>query len=121
MDKREIGLRIRAIRKGLKLNKEEYAEKIGISAVFLNQVECGSRGLSIKTLEKICKHSGVSADYIVFGKENWSDFETPTVKTLKTISDDYNYIVSEYVQDLKYLIDKVDAVKKSNDLLEDND
>ena len=66
----EVGERIRSIRKDLKMNRERFSEMIDISDVFLGQIERGERSLSLKTLYKIIKFTGVSTDFILFGKQN---------------------------------------------------
>lgn len=66
----EIGERIRSIRDDLKMNRERFSEMIDISDVFLGQIERGERSLSLKTLYKIISFTGVSADFILLGKQN---------------------------------------------------
>ena len=44
-------------------------EKIDITDSFLGQIERGERALSVKTLRKVVKYTGVSADYLLFGKD----------------------------------------------------
>ncbi len=63
----EIGERIRGIREGFHMNRENFSEMIDISDVFLGQIERGERSLSIKTLTKIVSYTGFSTDYILFG------------------------------------------------------
>ena len=63
----EVGDRIRQIRKELHMNRESFSEMIDISDVFLGQIERGERSLSLKTLCKIVKYTGISTDYILFG------------------------------------------------------
>ena len=43
MDNREIGARIRLARRDAGLTQEKLAEKIGVSTVFVSQLESGSR------------------------------------------------------------------------------
>lgn len=64
----EVGERIRKIREELKMNRETFSEMIDISDVFLGQIERGERSLSIKTLCRIVSFTGVSTDFILFGK-----------------------------------------------------
>ena len=66
----KVGERIRQIREGLNMNREKFSEMVDISSVFLGQIERGERSLSIKTLSKIVKFTGVSTDYILFGNNN---------------------------------------------------
>ena len=63
------GERLRGIRENMKMNREEFSEKIDITDSFLGQIERGERALSVKTLRKVVKYTGVSADYLLFGNE----------------------------------------------------
>lgn len=67
--KKEIGLRIRAIREKMNLTKEEFSKKIGISSQYLGMIEKGKNNISIETLKLLCDFTNLSADYILFGKE----------------------------------------------------
>lgn len=54
------GERLRGIRESMKMNREEFSEKIDITDSFLGQIERGERALSVKTLRKVVKYTGVS-------------------------------------------------------------
>ncbi len=77
--KEEVGKRIESIRKELKLTKEKFAKKIGVSGQFLGMVEKGKSSLSYEKLEKLCDLTGYSADYILFGKDDRIRRETKQV------------------------------------------
>jgi len=66
----EIGKRITEIRKNLNMNKEQFAKLIGMSGQYLGTVERGVNGLSLDKLIVICEKTNISADYILFGKQN---------------------------------------------------
>lgn len=68
--KKEIGLRIKLIRENMNLSKEEFAKNIGISSQFLGMVEKGNNFLSIPKLKQLCEFTNLSADFILFGKNN---------------------------------------------------
>lgn len=70
MSKEEIGLRIKCVRINMGLNKEQFSKIIGISGQYLGMVERGRGSLTYDKLEKLCKLSGLSADYILFGIDN---------------------------------------------------
>ena len=70
----EIGERLRGIRESMHMTREQFSEKIDITDSFLGQIERGERSLSVKTLKKVVKYTGVSADYLLFG--NYSNNET---------------------------------------------
>ena len=88
-----IGERIRKIREDLKMNRERFSEMIDISDVFLGQIERGERSLSTKTLVKIVKFTGVSADFILFGNEESNTTLAKINRILNKCSNDFlNYI-----------------------------
>lgn len=72
-DNIDIGERLRGIREGMQMTREEFSEKIDITDSFLGQIERGERSLSVKTLKKVVKYTGVSADYLLFGNNSQND------------------------------------------------
>ena len=89
-----IGERIRKIREELKMSREKFSEMIDISDVFLGQIERGERSLSTKTLVKIVKFTGISADYILFGDNSSNNTISKINRILNKSSDsvlDYIY------------------------------
>ncbi len=75
-----VGLRIREVRETFQMTLAEFSEKCDLSESFLTAVENGRKGISSKTLYKICSVTNVSADYFIRGKGN--GFETDTVLEL---------------------------------------
>ena len=71
--KKEIGKRIANLRHSMNLNKEQFAKMIGISGQYLGVVEAGVHGLSLESIKTLCEKTHISADYILFGKENISN------------------------------------------------
>ena len=69
----DIGERLRGIREGMQMTREEFSEKIDITDSFLGQIERGEPSLSVKTLKKVVKYTGVSADYLLFGNNSQND------------------------------------------------
>lgn len=65
-----IGLRIREIREAYRMTLAEFGERCDLSESFLTAIEGGRKGITSKTLYKICTTMNVSADYIVLGKNN---------------------------------------------------
>lgn len=78
--KKEIGERIRNIREEMGLTKEAFAKSLGISGQYLGIVERGESCLSVNKLKVLCDLTGLSADYILFGKD-----ETIVDKTKETL------------------------------------
>lgn len=66
---KDIGKRVRERRELLGYTREQFAEKLDISVRFAADIELGNKGMSMDTLIKICRLFSVSADYIIWGKE----------------------------------------------------
>lgn len=95
-----IGLRIREIREALQMTRAAFSEKCDLSESFLAAVESGRKGITSKTVYKICSSANVSADYLIFGNNN--GFETDTILELINSLDKHSResairILQEYV------------------------
>ena len=77
----EIGERLRGIRENMHMTREQFSETIDITDSFLGQIERGERSLSVKTLKKVVKYTGVSADYLLFGNQSNNE----TIKKINNI------------------------------------
>lgn len=66
-EEKEIGGRIKYLREENNYTRDELAEKIGISAKFLYEIETGKKRFSAETLVKIAQAVSVSCDYIMLG------------------------------------------------------
>ena len=93
-DNIDIGERLRGIREGMQMTREEFSEKIDITDSFLGQIERGERSLSVKTLKKVIKYTGVSADYLLFGKDSKNDI-IEKINNILTINS--NNITSDFI------------------------
>ena len=89
----QIGKRLWDYRAELKLTREVFSEKCGISAQFLSDIEHGRKGMSVETLYKICTAFEISADYLLFGKPNMN-FDSPANQLLDNVPNKY---MEEYV------------------------
>lgn len=56
--------RIIQIRKDLELSQEEFADRLGLSRNFINQVENGKKNFSDRTISAICKEFGYNEEWI---------------------------------------------------------
>ena len=65
IDYKDLGQRVRVIRRRHSLTQEELAEKVGISASFLGHIERGSRIASLETLVALCNTLKVSPQYLL--------------------------------------------------------
>lgn len=71
-----VGLRIREIREAYHMTQAEFSERCNLSESFLAAVEGGRKGVTAKTLYKICTAMNVSADYFIRGKDNGFELDT---------------------------------------------
>lgn len=67
LNKAEVGKRIRASRENLNMSREQMAERVPMSKSFLQDVEGGTKGMSMDTFLRILKVLDVSADHILYG------------------------------------------------------
>lgn len=65
---KEIGNRIKAVRKANGLTQQEFANKIGTSLCHVSRIEPGIKMASIDLLVVIATEFGVTLDYLVLGK-----------------------------------------------------
>ena len=66
-------MRIRKAREELGYTREQFAEKLDVSVSYLAELERGKTGISVKMLIKVCHVLGLSADYVLFGKDRDDD------------------------------------------------
>ncbi len=100
--KEEIGKRIKQIREDMGMTKEKFANLIGISGQYLGVVEHGKSYLSIEKLKNLCDITNLSADYILFGKDN--NVVDNTKQILSEFSDKQIELGCETLQKLALLI-----------------
>ena len=65
MDYKDMGSRIRAVRRQQSLTQEHLAEMVGISASFLGHIERGTRVASLETLVALCNELNVAPEYLL--------------------------------------------------------
>jgi transcriptional regulator with XRE-family HTH domain len=66
----ETGERISILRKNKRLTKTQFGKMIGVSGQHIGRIERGINRVSVDMVADICKITGVSADYIIFGIAN---------------------------------------------------
>lgn len=62
----EIGTRIRHQRERAGLTQEKFAELIGLETKTISSVERGVVGISLTTMQTICKTLSISSDELLF-------------------------------------------------------
>lgn len=104
-----VGLRIRELRETLHMTRDVFSERCDISPSFLAAVESGRKGITAKTICKICMACDVSADYIVLGRNQGfkEDIFLELIDSLsKNQRDDAIQILSIFTKSVKRVQDK---------------
>ena len=94
---KQIGARVRTQREYLGMTRESLCNYIDISPQFLSEIERGVKGMSAETLYKLCEGLGVSADFVLMGKENLANVSEIS-KTLATLDEKYIPIAEELLK-----------------------
>lgn len=68
--KKEVGNRLRDIRRKLSLTQERFAEMLDISTQLYKKMEIGENNISINTLKKMKNKLNFSVDYLLFGERD---------------------------------------------------
>ena len=69
----ELGKRLSAVRRQRGMTQENVSEAANISIPYYSQIENGAKSISAFYLASIAKALNVSADYILFGKNTFSE------------------------------------------------
>lgn len=91
-------MRIRKAREDMGYTREKFAELLDVSVSYLAEVERGRTGISVKMLIKMCNVLGLSADYILFGKER--DTDTTLLNKINRIDEKYLTLVNKVLDEL---------------------
>ena len=90
IDKLVMGKRLRRQREKASLTREEFAELVEITPQFLAELENGTKGMSADTLFKICERGGVSADYLLLGRQSMDGYRSRAAEILCEIPPQYS-------------------------------
>lgn len=110
-----IGNRIKQLRNKLELTQESLAEACGLDTSTIQKIEAGDRSMKISTLIPICRQTGVSADYILFGKIPSST--KPTLKQSREFLNKIDQNAAILLNDFMIAVSKdlkIDIIVNSN-------
>lgn len=77
-----IGMRIRTAREKLGLTREQFAEAVDLSALYIGQIERGQRTMSLNTFVRILECLHVDPNDIIFGEQEEQKVDTSVVQAL---------------------------------------
>lgn len=76
----DMGERISARRKELKITQEELADRMDVSIQMISYLEAGRKAIRPENLIKLCNALEVSADYILTGQASNQEYDRITRK-----------------------------------------
>lgn len=98
-----VGLRIREIRETLQMTRAAFSEKCDLSESFLAAVESGRKGITSKTVYKICSSANISANYLIFGNDNGFEIDT-VIELIKSLDKKSRESAVRILQEYAYAI-----------------
>lgn len=93
---KEIGTRIKARRKHLKMTQELLAEKMDVSIQMISNLEQGKKAVRPENIVKLCLCLDISADYILRGIMTDADASAIT-ESYKALSPEKQELVEKLV------------------------
>ncbi|WP_321835216.1 helix-turn-helix domain-containing protein [Clostridium butyricum] len=101
MDDLNIGKRIRLAREQNNLTRDVLAEKIGISKMYLSQLEKGQRHASLPVTIKIAESLNLSLDYLIYGNSFIDIDKQELIDMINSASNRQLKIIKEILLNLK--------------------
>ena len=100
---KEMGQRIMVRRKSLRMTQEEMAEKLGVSAQMISNLELGKKAIRPENLARVCDVLGLSADFVLTG--------TNTKTAVDAVAEKLVQLTAEELQMVSNMIDYMNKKK----------
>jgi transcriptional regulator with XRE-family HTH domain len=110
-EREEIAKRIRSLRKSRGVSLHYLAERTGISAGYLSEVERGLSEISGMKLARVAEHLSVSTDYLLSGREETSR-DAATIQIPRGLSEAAEVLDLTYARTLRLLAGKESLVAR---------
>ena len=98
-----MGQRIMVRRKSLRMTQEEFAEKLGVSAQMISNLELGKKAIRPENLARVCDALGLSADFVLTG--------TNTKTAVDAVAEKLIQLTAEELQMVSDMIDYMNKKK----------
>lgn len=93
----QAGARIKKIRETLNMKQKDFAQKLGISAPTLSELEAGNNKPSFDTIIKLSELFNINLYFILFGKGEM--FENPLLEFLFNLNEADMVIKFDYLKE----------------------
>ena len=100
---KEMGQRIMVRRKSLRMTQEELADKLGVSAQMISNLELGKKAIRPENLARVCDVLGLSADFVLTG--------TNTKTAVDAVAEKLVQLTAEELQMVSDMIDYMNKKK----------
>lgn len=104
LNKVEVGRRIRAAREELNLSREQFAERVPMSPSYLQDVEGGTKCLSLEKFFRVMHVLNVSADYLLSTEGRLGSEEAERVILLERIREDTAKVDVAVLRDIASIV-----------------
>ena len=101
MDNVQIGERIRKLREQNNWSRDIFSEKIGISEIYLCQIEKGQKNGSLPLIVKICETLNISLDFLIYGDNSIDVNKQEVIELVNNASNRQLKIIKEVLLNLK--------------------
>lgn len=101
MNDLNIGKRIKFAREQNNLTRDVLAEKVGISKMYLSQLEKGQRHASLPVTIKIAESLNLSLDYLIYGDNSIDINKKEIIDMVNEASNRQLKIIKEVLLNLK--------------------
>lgn len=99
---KDMGQRIMARRKSLRMTQEELSEKLGVSTQMISNLELGKKAIRPENLAKVCEVLDLSVDFVLTGSNTKTAVDSVaekltqlTAEELQMVSDMIDYMNSK--------------------------
>lgn len=96
----EIGANIQTARERAGYTQERLSEILNITPNHMSAIERGASGISLESLQKLCRILGVSADFIIFGAVELDSEGQHIARQLASIRPEYRAQINKMLSAL---------------------
>jgi transcriptional regulator with XRE-family HTH domain len=82
----KIGRRVRKTRKALELKQQTLADEVGVTSQHISRIELDQAAPSLETLLKLSRTLGVTADYLLTGRDTAPLDATGAIRAVPDVS-----------------------------------
>lgn len=107
-----VGERIRSLREKKNYSRQELAERTGLSAGYLYEIESGRKRFSADALCKIAEALSTSCDYIMFGRE-----VQQSISEKERVLDSLEAMTPEQIHRVRKTLEMVELLSEMADLI----